>query len=59
MEFQIIDIFETILHIACESGNLELVKYIISLNIIDINSKTVFLPSKFYDVYLVFNKVFF
>ena len=30
-----------ILHLACRSGNLELVKYIISLNKIDITSKTI------------------
>ena len=30
-----------ILHLACKSGNLELVKYIISLNKIDITSKTI------------------
>ena len=30
-----------ILHLACELGNLELVKYIISLNKIDITSKTI------------------
>lgn len=32
---------ETILHLACELGNIELVKYIISLNKIDITSKTI------------------
>ena len=32
-----------ILHLACESGNLEVVKYIISLNKIDITSKTIFI----------------
>lgn len=34
---------ETILHIACESKNIDLVKYIISLKKIDVKSKTVFL----------------
>ncbi|KAK8843025.1 hypothetical protein M9Y10_025213 [Tritrichomonas musculus] len=32
-----------ILHLACESGNLELVKYIISLDKIDITSKAIFI----------------
>lgn len=40
---------ETILHIACESGNFELVDYLISLDKIDISSTTV--------VILVFNKI--
>ena len=35
------NIFKTILHLACESGNVELVKYIISLDKIDITSKTI------------------
>lgn len=30
--------YETLLHVACENGNFELVKYLISLNKIDINS---------------------
>lgn len=34
---------KTILHSACLSGNLELVKYIISMNKIDIKSQTVFI----------------
>lgn len=29
---------------ACESSNVDVVKYIVSLNEIDINSKSVFLP---------------
>ena len=33
---------ETILHIACESKNIDLVKYLISLKKIDVKSKTVF-----------------
>ena len=41
MEFENKNTFKTILHIACESGNLELVKYIISLDKIDITSKTI------------------
>lgn len=30
-------IYKTVLHSACESGNLDTVKYILSLNKIDIN----------------------
>ena len=36
-----ININKTILHLACESGNVELVKYIISLNKIDVTLKTI------------------
>ena len=43
MEFENRNISETILHLACESGNIELVKYIISLNKIDITSKNIFI----------------
>lgn len=32
-------IFENILHLVCESGNIDLVKYLISLNEIGLNSK--------------------
>lgn len=32
-----------ILHLACKSENIELVKYIISLNKIDIRAKTIFI----------------
>lgn len=34
---------KTILHYACESGNIDIVKYIISLDVIDIKSQTIFL----------------
>lgn len=40
----------TILHRACKLGNLELVKYIISLKKIDITSKTILVS--------FFNKIF-
>ena len=40
MEFLRI-IYETILHMACKSGNTQIVKCIISLNHIDINSQTI------------------
>ena len=43
MKFKNKNVFETILHSACKSGNLEVVKYIISLNKIDITSKTIFI----------------
>ena len=32
---------ETLLHLACESGNLDLVKYLISLNEINLNEKDI------------------
>ena len=32
-------VYKTILHSGCESGNTEVVKYILSLNKIDINDK--------------------
>lgn len=41
-EISFIYIYETLLHKACKSENVELVKYIISLNKFDINSKIVF-----------------
>lgn len=34
-------IYKNILHYACESGNLELVKYLVSLNELDINDQTI------------------
>ena len=37
-----INIFETVLDYACQSGNIYLVEYIVSLNKIDINSKSIF-----------------
>ena len=43
MVFVIMNICENILHIACELGHFDLVKYIITLDIIDINAKTVFI----------------
>lgn len=36
------NIYYTILNIACELGNIDLVKYIISLHKINIKSKVVF-----------------
>lgn len=41
MEFFFIIFYDTLLHLACESGNLELVKYLISLNKIDIKSTNI------------------
>lgn len=35
--------YKSILHHACESGNVELVKYLLSLNRLDINSNDIFL----------------
>ena len=42
----------TLLHVACESGNVELVKFLVSSNKVDINSvnKTIF----FYIMYMAF-----
>ena len=48
MEFKNKNIYYTILHFACESGNLELVKFIISFNKIDITSKTIFIYFSFH-----------
>lgn len=48
MEFLRI-IYETILHMACKSGNTQIVKCIISLNHIDINSQTI--------LYLYFHRI--
>lgn len=35
--------YKSILHHACESGNVELVKYLLSLKRLDINSNDIFL----------------
>ena len=43
MEFQSKYSYYTILHLACKLGNVDLVKYIISLNKIDITSKAIFI----------------
>ena len=43
------NIYETLLHQACKSGNIEIVKYLISLNKIDINAKTI-LIFDFYNI---------
>ena len=43
MEFlKITFIYESILHKACQSGNIDLLKYLISLKEIDINVKNIF-----------------
>lgn len=47
MEFKNHDFFKTFLYFVCELGNIELVKYIISLNIIDITLKNIFNYSLF------------
>lgn len=41
MEYQIILLNKTILHFACDTGNILLVKYIISLDAVDIKAKSV------------------
>lgn len=43
MELQLIKINGTILHYACESGNFEIVKYLISLNKISIRLKDIYI----------------
>ena len=55
MKFKNGNIFETILHFACISGNLEFVKYIISLNKIDITSKTISICFSFHFNHNQFN----
>lgn len=47
MEFLLSNVFETILHFACRSDNLELVEYIVSLNEIEVDAKDVFLAFVF------------
>lgn len=37
--------YETLLHFACKLGNLDIVKYIISLDKIDVSQKAVYLYS--------------
>lgn len=54
MEFKNKNIYYTILHIACEIGNIDLVKYIISLNRIDIDSKIILLFFSVYKIQLVY-----
>lgn len=41
MEYQIILFNKTILHFACDTGNILLVKYIMSLGVVDIKAKSV------------------
>ena len=41
--YKIIMIYNTLLHLACRSGNIELVKYILSLDKIDMTAKNIFL----------------
>lgn len=49
MELNIIIVYCTILFYACESGNLELVKYLISLNKIDL--KRIDISIHFYRIF--------
>lgn len=43
-------IYETILYKACESGNIDLVKYIISMKKIDVNQKNILAIKIFYNI---------
>lgn len=57
MEFlKITFIYESILHKACQSGNIDLLKYLISLKEIDINVKNIFIFSFFF---MTFYYIFF
>lgn len=43
MEFFFILVYESVLYYACQSGNLDLVKYLISLNKVEIGNDNVFI----------------
>lgn len=46
--------YETILHLACKSGNYDLVKYLISLKDIDVNAKDeIFFYHCFYEIFIL------
>lgn len=49
--------YKSILHHACESGNVELVKYLLSLNRLDINSNDIFFVICFNTVSIEIYKV--
>lgn len=57
MEFKKFIIYESILYKACENGNIELVKYIISLKKIDVNQKNIFNNVMFFIIFLKFFKL--
>lgn len=52
MELKISNFYLTILHYACLSGDLNIVKFIIELNIIDINSEDIYIFENFNNVHL-------
>lgn len=55
MGFKKFIIYESILYKACENGNIELVKYIISLKKINVNQKNIFNNFMFF---IIFSKFF-
>lgn len=56
MKFQKHNIYETLLHEACKSGIVELIKYLVSLNKFDIKAKI--LVSQYF-VFITFQTCFF
>lgn len=54
MEFKKFIIYESILYKACENGNIELVKYIISLKKINVNQKNIFNNFMFFIIFSKF-----
>lgn len=50
MEFQKNFIYETILHESCAFGNLDLFKYLVSLERFDIKQKDIFFITFFYEI---------
>ena len=49
--FLTICIYETILHKAGESGNIDLIKYIISMKKIDVNQKNILIFKMVYNIF--------
>lgn len=43
-------VFKGILHYACQSGNLHLVEYLLSLDVFEIDAETIFTEYFFYEV---------
>lgn len=51
--------YETILHLACKLGNIDIVKYLMSLDKFDITTKSIFFIYDFNSVFsqFIFNSV--